>query len=573
MASVFGTVLGITLVCWINAASELLQNADFESTSFSGNWVAVDCTMTSRSDDTFHGAHSVMISNRHHAWSSIRQNFAVSAGKNYVVSMRFKILNLPAGHNYTKVTLMVALTVNGQPKYSLLSNLPLQQLRFGWTEISGDFHAPTGATIASPYIQIADTEVNFLLDAASATELNHDPHWLTEANQRINKLRKAPISFKLPDGVNAHGISVELVQKKRAFAFGTAVGATQMTDNTHKTYQDFVYKNFEWAVLENALKWRQMEWTEGHVDYDRPLNAIAALRSHGIKVRGHNMFWGVDQFVPQWLSGKSQSQLLTTMKKHVHDVISRTHGKLEHWDVNNEDLHGDWYERHTGDPDITEKMFQWIHNQESQVKLFLNDYMVITSSAETTALRNQGQQFKRDGIPIYGLGIQGHFNSHNIDMDAVKYRLDKVAESGLKLWITELSLSDTDENRQAANLEKVMTLFFSHPAVEGVLFWGFWDGKIWHKENALFTGTNITANAAGQKYLDLFHKTWKTYFVHNIQPSHTVQTSGFLGEYLLNIKKNGHLIHQENFSLDSSGKDITINLTNDHQGVSHVAFG
>ena len=69
------------------------------------------------------------------------------------------------------------------------------------------------------------------------------------------------------------------------------------------------------------------------------------------------------------------------------------------------------------------------------------------------------------------------------------------------------------------------------------------------------------ANAAGQKYLDLFHKTWKTYFVHNIQPSHTVQTSGFLGEYLLNIKKNGHLIHQENFSLDSSGKDITINLT------------
>ena len=51
---------------------------------------------------------------------------------------------------------------------------------------------------------------------------------------------------------------------------------------------------------------------------------------------------------------------------------------------------------------------------------------------------------------------------------------------------------DTDENRKAANLEKVMTLFFSHPAVEGVLLWGFWDGKIWHKENALFTGTNIT---------------------------------------------------------------------------------
>ena len=203
MTSVFGTLLAITLVCRIYAASELLQNADFESTSFSGNWVAVDCTLTSRTDDKFHGAHSVMISNRrvlchcywtliytktyrfkinviglnckyifqknpicnswyrliderflfkytasffyeyltfvkwsdysllyyggvachylmmtscfgrHNASSSVRQNFSVTAGKNYVVSMLFKILNLPAGHQYTKVTLMVALTVNG----------------------------------------------------------------------------------------------------------------------------------------------------------------------------------------------------------------------------------------------------------------------------------------------------------------------------------------------------------------------------------------------------------------------------------------------------------------------------
>lgn len=74
----------------------------------------------------------------------------------------------------------------------------------------------------------------------------------------------------------------------------------------------------------------------------------------------------------------------------------------------------------------------------------------------------------------------------------LQYRLDKVAEAGLKLWITEFTLYDHDFNRKAANLEKVMTLFFSHPAVEGVLFWGFWDGRIWHKSDALFTGPNIS---------------------------------------------------------------------------------
>ncbi|XP_062583009.1 anti-sigma-I factor RsgI6-like [Saccostrea cucullata] len=292
-----------------------------------------------------------------------------------------------------------------------------------------------------------------------------------------------------------------------------------------------------------------------------------------IKVRGHNMFWDVDRFIPKWLKEKSQNDLLSSMKDHVTQVISRTKGKLEHWDVNNENLHGDWFERHTRDPDITEKMFQWIHQHEPNVKLFLNDYEVINHHYFTTALRNQALHLMKDGVPVYGLGLQGHFSSHNIDIDVLKYRLDKLAESGLKLWITELTLTDTDNNRKARNLENLLTLFFSHPAVEGVLFWGFWYRHIFHKQNALFTGDNITPNAAGQKYLDLFHKTWKTHFVHNVNPGSTVNTHAFLGDYLLNIKRNGHLIHHENFSLDKSGKDITIHLTNDHHGVSQIVFG
>jgi hypothetical protein len=47
-----------------SAASELFHNADFESSSFSGNWVAIDCTMTPYSQDKYHGSHSVMVSHR-----------------------------------------------------------------------------------------------------------------------------------------------------------------------------------------------------------------------------------------------------------------------------------------------------------------------------------------------------------------------------------------------------------------------------------------------------------------------------------------------------------------------------
>lgn len=46
------------------------------------------------------------------------------------------------------------------------------------------------------------------------------------------------------------------------FAFGSAVSASKIVDGSHTAYQQTFYDNFEWGVLENALKWRMMEWTK-----------------------------------------------------------------------------------------------------------------------------------------------------------------------------------------------------------------------------------------------------------------------------------------------------------------------
>ena len=58
---------------------------------------------------------------------------------------------------------------------------------------------------------------------------------------------------------------IQVLQNRHAFAFGSAVGATEIVDTTDpalQKYQDFFYNHFEWAVLENALKWRIMERTQ-----------------------------------------------------------------------------------------------------------------------------------------------------------------------------------------------------------------------------------------------------------------------------------------------------------------------
>lgn len=64
MWCLFSIVLFPILAEKTNAATELFQNADFESTSFSSNWVPIDCKLTSRTDDTYHGGRSLMVSNR-----------------------------------------------------------------------------------------------------------------------------------------------------------------------------------------------------------------------------------------------------------------------------------------------------------------------------------------------------------------------------------------------------------------------------------------------------------------------------------------------------------------------------
>ena len=50
---------------------------------------------------------------------------------------------------------------------------------------------------------------------------------------------------------------------------------------------------------------------------------------------------------------------------------------LAHWDVNNANLHGSFYEDRLGDPNITMQMFIDVHKADPYAKLFLSDYAII----------------------------------------------------------------------------------------------------------------------------------------------------------------------------------------------------
>lgn len=57
----------------------------------------------------------------------------------------------------------------------------------------------------------------------------------------------------------------------------------------------------------------------------------------------------------------------------------------------------------------------------------------------------------------------------------LQHRLDVVAEAGVPIWITEFDLEYPNVVKRAQLVEDALRLYYSHPAVEGIVLWGFWN--------------------------------------------------------------------------------------------------
>ena len=112
-------------------------------------------------------------------------------------------------------------------------------------------------------------------------------------------------------------------------------------------------------------------------------------------------------------------------------------------------------------------------NNDPDCTLMVNDFSVISDNRQT-AIRQQVEELEAAGAQIDAIGVQGHFNSPPA-AEVVLARLDNVARAGKPIWITEFDVTDPDPQRRAEGLENVYRAAFSHPAVEGILMWGFWD--------------------------------------------------------------------------------------------------
>ena len=385
--------------------------------------------------------------------------------------------------------------------------------------------------------------VTLLFFAAASQSLAQYPG----IDEEIARHRKGEIAV-----MSKPGAQVTVEQIRHEFWFGSAIAngfiSGPMSDSDRAQYEEKFLKNFNSAVTENAVKWLSMEREKGNVNYSVVDGMLAWSEKNNIPLRGHNLFWGIHKFVQPWLMEMGDAELRKTLQHRAESVTKRYEGRFAEYDLNNEMVHGNYYEERLG-PEITKDMARWAHNGDPKAKLYVNDYDILTGK-KLPEYMAQIRKLLSQGVPLAGIGVQGHLHSDTFDRNELRRALDSLAVFNLPIKITEfnipgqrskyhvekiLTMTPEEEALKARELIDFYRICFAHPAVEGILMWGFWEGANWIPVSSLYKRDwSPTPAAAAYEYL--IFKTWWTETKGTTNNKGVYSTPAFFGRYKVTVE-------------------------------------
>ncbi len=407
--------------------------------------------------------------------------------------------------------------------------------------------------------------IMILLFAMSATlTVEASDRWKDEADKRIAQIRQRDVRVRVVDeqGKSVSGLSVHIRQTRQTFPFGAAVGPSLLRD---QRYADFFKTHFNWAVFGNESKWYSNERVQNQEDYRVADAMLTWCENNKVPVRGHCIFWEPEKWQPRWLRNLSGDPLRQAVEKRLTNAVTHFRGRFVHWDVNNEMLHGTFFKDRLGET-IWPWMFKRVHELDPDVKLFVNDFNVLSvgkdfEKVETDEYVTSIRRLLDQGTPIHGIGIQGHVWKEDIlaTPGVVKERLDKVATLGLPIWITEFDVADDNETSCAEKLDLVYRTAYSHPAVEGIIMWVFWSGGSWRGPNAGLARRDWTLNEAGKRYEALM-KEWSTQTSGKTDQDGVFSFRGFHGDYEATVTRADGTKTDVSFSIEKGEKQQEVRI-------------
>jgi len=373
------------------------------------------------------------------------------------------------------------------------------------------------------------------------------------------QVRKRDVVVKV-DGAPA-GAPVRVVQLHSAFPIGSCINGTVIQD---PAFVDFFTNHMDWAVFENELKWYWTEAQRGQLNYEDADRLLDFCDRAGKPVRGHCIFWAVDGDVQQWIkdiAAYDRDQLMAAVQARLNGLLGRYAGRFPHYDVNNEMLHGRYFRDRLGD-DVAALMFREAARLDPGAVLFVNDYNVECGNDPSATPERYVELIRYlqwRGAQVGGVGLQGHV-THPVG-EIICDALDALsAATDLPIWFTELDVGEPDDALRADDLEAVMREAYAHPAVQGVVLWGFMQGYMWRQDAAL-VNSDGTVNDAGQRFIDL-RREWTSDARGRLDADGQFKFRGFHGNYVAQVTMPTGTKMLKAFTVDKGDTPLVLDMDN-----------
>lgn len=291
---------------------------------------------------------------------------------------------------------------------------------------------------------------------------------------------------------------------KDYFLIGVAVNQRNVSNAQQ---QQLIKNEFNSITAENDMKPEPTEPREGQFNWEGADRIANFCRTNNIKLRGHCLMWHSQ--IGRWMleDNPTKEVFYERMRKHIQAIVTRYKDVVYCWDVVNEAMSDD---PNAADPyrqsamyklcgdEFIAKAFQYAREADPNALLFYNDYSCVDAH-KCEKIYNMVKKMKQAGVPIDGIGMQGHYNIYFPTEGRLDSTITRFKELVKHIHITELDIRVNEEmggqlqfSREGVNVTdsvkqhladqyaRLFRVFRKHKdVIECVTFWNLGDRDSW----------------------------------------------------------------------------------------------
>lgn len=272
---------------------------------------------------------------------------------------------------------------------------------------------------------------------------------------------------------------------------------------------------------ENSGKWGVVEQTRNEMKWEAVQKSYDFAKQNGYPFKQHTFVWGRQE--PEWIKDLTPEEQKAEIEEFIR-LYAEKFPETDFVDVVNEPINDPAsYREALGGAGSTGWdwviwAFQKAREYLPKAKLLLNEYNIINDNAMTDKYLEIINLLKERNL-IDAIGDQAHcFSLQETDPEILKGNLDRLAATGLPLYITELDL-EGDDSLQLQRYRKYFPVLWEHPAVKGVTLWGYRYKRTWKETTWL--QDSIGAERPALTWLREYVTTHSSVLQKNISRRHT----------------------------------------------------